>query len=257
MDICSMRCAFLIAFFCFTLLSVETQSKEKCLDMHVIQNAPLGYYNKDNKLVGMHTEVLEEIEALSGICMRIRLMPYARIWRSIENGHHDGGIVFRSPKRSHLVEYVALIKSFKTVVIPKVGKQIRTYDDLSELIIGKTRGTRLSDKFDNDDKLTTLEVTNYKQAVSMLNIDRVDAIAGSALVLSYQLSQNKIPVTSVDPTNNFVIGEREQWLQLSKHSKSKVDISQLRHAVKLLIDNGTLSNIMSKYYGENWHQVNQ
>jgi polar amino acid transport system substrate-binding protein len=180
-----------------------------------------------------------------------------RIWKSIENGDHDGGIVFRSPERSYLVEYVALIKRFKTVVIPLTGQKISTYDDLSGLIIGKTRGTRLSDIFDNDDKLNILEVTNYKQAVNMLNIGRIDAIAGSALVLSYQLSQNNIPITNIDPTNHYAIGFREQWLQLSKRSKSDVDISKLQYAVKLMIDNGTLNNIMNKYYGENWLQVNQ
>jgi polar amino acid transport system substrate-binding protein len=222
--------------------------------MHIIQNAPLGYYDKDKKLVGMHTEVLED---LSGIYIRKRLMPYARIWKSIENGDHDGGIVFRSPERSDLVEYVALIKRFKSVVIPLTGQKISTYDDLSGLIICKTRGTRLSDIFDHDDKLNILEVTNYKQAVNMLNIGRIDAIAGSASVLSFQLTQNSIPVTNIDPTNNYAIGFREQWLQLSKRSNSDVDIIKLQYAVKLMIDNGTLSNTMNKYYCENWLQVNQ
>jgi ABC-type amino acid transport substrate-binding protein len=68
---------------------------------------------------------------------------------------------------------------------PLTGQQISTYDDLSGLIIGKTQGTRLIDIFDHDDKLNLLEVTNYKQAVNMLNIGRIDAIAGSALVLSF------------------------------------------------------------------------
>jgi polar amino acid transport system substrate-binding protein len=252
-----MRYPFYIAFFYSVVFSSVTQSKERCLDMHVIQFAPLGYYDQSKKLVGMHADVLDEIETLSGICIRKRLMPYARIWKSIENGGHDGGIVFRSPERSSIVEYVALIKAFKTVVIPKTGKKIRSYDDLTALIIGKTRGTRLGDVFDNDYKLTILEVTNYKQAVNMLNIGRIEAIAGSALVLSYQLSQNNISKTSIDPTNHYVIGEREQWLQLSKHSKIDVDISKLQYAVKLMIDNGTLNNIMNKYYGENWRQINQ
>jgi ABC-type amino acid transport substrate-binding protein len=224
------------------------------LEMHIIQNAALGYYDKDKKLVGMHTEVLED---LSGICIRKRLMPYARIWKSIENGDHDGGIVFRSPERSDLVEYVALIKRFKSVVIPLTGQKISTYDDLSGLIIGKTRGARLSDIFDHDDKLNILEVTNHNQAFNTLNIGRIDAIAGSASVLFFQLTQNSIPVTNIDPTNNYAIGFSEQWLQLSKRSNSDVDIIKLQYAVKLMIDNGTLNNTMNKYYCENWLQVNQ
>ncbi|AGH43557.1 hypothetical protein C427_1448 [Paraglaciecola psychrophila 170] len=34
-------------------------------------------------------------------------------------------------------------------------------------------------------------------------------------------------------------------------------MNKLQYAVKLMIDNGTLNNIMNKYYGENWLQVNQ
>ncbi|MBL4631042.1 MAG: transporter substrate-binding domain-containing protein [Paraglaciecola sp.] len=252
-----MRRQFYIGIICSVFFSGVVQGSNSCLDMHVIQNAPLAYYDKENKLVGMHTELLEEISTLSGICINIHLMPYARIWKSIENGGHDGGIVFRTPERSHLVEYVALIKHFKTVVIPLSSRQIRTYDDLSNLVIGKTRGTRLGDKFDNDERFILLEVTNYKQAINMLNLGRIDAVAGSALVLSYQLSQNNIPQASIDPTNHYVIGEREQWLQLSKHSKNKVDTKKLQNAVKLMIDNGTLDNIMTKYYGGNWRAVNQ
>lgn len=64
-------------------------------------------------------------------------------------------------------------------------------------------------------------------------------------------------MTNIDPTNHYAIGFGEQWLQLSKHSKSDTDMNKLQYAVKLMIDNGTLNNIMNKYYGENWLQVNQ
>ncbi|MFT4811085.1 MAG: hypothetical protein ACI9LX_004454 [Paraglaciecola sp.] len=48
--------SFFIAFVCFVLFSVTTHSKNRSLEMHVIQYAHLGYFDKDKKLVGMHTE---------------------------------------------------------------------------------------------------------------------------------------------------------------------------------------------------------
>lgn len=248
-------------FYLFTLFTVFlsnvvfAKTFSTCLNMHVISNPPIGIQSNDSMNKGVHWEYLEAIENESGICIKKVFYPYPRIWQSIERGQHDGGIVFSTPARGHLVEHVALIRNVQTVVLPIKGKKLQTYEDLSKFIIGKTRATQLNDRFDNDDNLTLVEVSNYRQAVDMLNLDRINAVAGSALVLSYNLFTSNT-LNKLDLDEKFVLGSREQWLQISKKSNHLDKIPKLRQAVKTLHENGTFDRIMLKYYGTNWKKIN-
>jgi ABC-type amino acid transport substrate-binding protein len=61
----------------------------------------------------------------------------------------------------------------------------------------------------------------------------------------------------VDLTHKLVLGEKEQWLQLSKKSQHLDKIPQLRIAIEKLKQDGSLDAIMDKYYGDEWRVVNQ
>ncbi len=227
-----------------------------CLEFHVISNAPIGFVNDDGNSTGVHWEYLTALEKLTGLCINKGLLPYPRIWHSIEKGDHDGGIVFKSDSRSKLVEYAGFIRKVKTVVIPVKGLSISRYIDLHNIVIGKTRGTHLSEKFDSDKNLHVIELNNYEQAAQMLKRGRIDAIAGSALILSYQLKKHGV-LDRVDIKNKLALGEKEQWLQLSKKSKHLNKILVLKQAVEILQQDGTFEHIMNKYYGQQWQQINK
>lgn len=225
-----------------------------CLDFHVIENSPIGFIDTNGEPAGVHWEYLVAIEQASGVCINKKLLPYARIWEQLKIGVHDGGIVFKSDSRSSIVEYAALIRTVKTVVVPVKGLGIKRYEDLFGLTIGKTRGTHLNDHFDNDPNFNIVELTNYEQATRMINANRIDAIAGSALVLTYQLKKHDV-LTRVDMDNSIVLGEKEQWLQLSNKSIHLDKVAQLNEAITLLKHNGTLDKIMDKYYGTQWRKM--
>lgn len=222
--------------------------------MHVIKNAPIGYL-ENNTPQGVHWDYLEAIAKEANICIEKQLYPYPRIWESLAVGQHDGGIVFRSPTREHLVEFVAPIRRIQTVIIPHKSIKISHYKDLQNLTIGKTRGTKLNDAFDQDDSLNIVELNNYTQAALMLKTGRIDAIAGSSVVLSYQLQINQA-LDLVDLSNKFILGNREQWLQISKQSRQIKHIPAIRKAITKLKNNGELDRIMNKYYGPYWKQIN-
>lgn len=223
---------------------------EKCLDMHVIQSVPIGYVGTDNQVVGVQSDYLALIEQYSGICINKILMPYARIWQSIEKGDHDGGIVFRSSDRDHLVEYVARLQVEKTGVIAGKKFVIKRYEDLYGLVIGKTRAAHLNDRFDIDKQLILVDVTSYEQAAKMFSFNRIDAMAGSLIMLKYQLSILEGTEYIIDKSNVFELGTREQWLQLSKHSKYSKHLKytqKLKDAVAIMIKNGDIKRVNQKY----------
>jgi ABC-type amino acid transport substrate-binding protein len=233
------------------LFSTFSLGDDICLDMHVIQSVPQGFYDEQQNVVGMDFEVLQQIEKYSGICMTKRLMPIARIWKSIEQGQHDGGLIFKSSGRDHLVEYAAFIRHAEIIVIPRKGLILDNYEQLHKISIAKTRGSPLSNRFDSDNKLNLSEVTNYGQLIQMLEFGRIDAVAGSAAPLFYHLAKLDNVETNIEVNKKFVLGSREKWLQFSKKSADLDQIPKLKEAVGLMIKNGDYERIMRKYYGSN------
>jgi len=90
----------------------------------------------------------------------------------------------------------------------------------------------------------------------MIKHGRIDAIAGSALVLSYQLKRNNVG-DKVNHKSKLTLGEKEQWLQFSKKSKYLDKIPAFKKAIKKLRLDGTFNLIMDKYYGKQWEQINE
>lgn len=236
-------------------LSHSSNTTGNCLEFHVIKNKPMGFYDEDNIPQGVHWDYLTAIEQESGICINKTIMPYARIWESIKNGHHDGGIIFRSASRSSLVHYVGKIRAIKTVAIPLQGKKLEHYSALSKLIIGKTRKTHLGKQFDNDIELQVVDLNNYEQAIKMINQKRIDVIAGGVMALYYQIKQNNA-LNLINLNGMLTLGEKEQWLQLAQNSQHSDKIEALQQAIERLRKNGELDNIMDKYYGKHWRVIN-
>ena len=238
------------------LLTVNQALFADCLNFHVIQNEPIGYKDASGNATGVHWDYLAAIEEESGLCINKQLMPYARLWLSMEKGQHDGGIAFRSKNHESLIHPVEKIRVLATVIFPRKDIKIDRYEDLAGLYIGKTKGTRLSDKFDNDESLLKVDLVNYKMAANMLKLGRIDAIAGSQIVLTYQLSKYNA-IDNLTLEKPFVLGEREQWLQLSKKSKHLDHTEQLRDAINTLKLRGVFDQIMIKYHGQTWQLHNE
>lgn len=227
---------------------VSASPTKNCLDFHVIHSEPIGYINKKGLPTGVHWEYLEAISQHSGLCMNLKLMPYARIWESVKHGNHDGGIIFKSNNRDKLVEYVEHIQTVPTVVIPLKGIEINTYKDLKNLTIGTMRGVHLSKRFDNDKNLNLVEVINFEQETRMINANRLDAIAGNAYALIYQLEKFDV-INKVSLANQLKLGEKEQWLQFSKKSLKLEHSLLLKSSINELKEQGVFRDILLKYYG--------
>jgi hypothetical protein len=232
-------------------MSYFSMAKGACLDFLIVQTTPIGFYNSEQKLVGLHADLYDQLEKYSDLCINKHVMPLTRIWKNFEEGHHDGGLLFKSEQTAHLVDYVAFVKEIPTIVLASNVNKVSKYSDLNQLIIGKVRDFPLSNNFASVSPLTLIEVADYEQAIEMLKGGRINAIAGGAAPLYYHLSKDSDIEKTIDIGNEFVLGGREQWLQFSKKSKKLHLASKLQGAITKLLENGDYERILSKYYGRN------
>lgn len=239
-------CMLFLAVFCSTGMAEDT------LDIHIIASEPLGYVDSNGYNTGYHWDYAKALETISGLNFRQTLMPYSRIWHSLENGAHDGGIVFRSANRDAYVEYVAPLITIKNVVIARKGIELNTYEDLYRLKTIGTMPNRLDPRFDSDEKLKDIKTIlhDYTTMVKMIREKRLDAIAGNGLALNYLLKKYEGLEDVQIP--GIVLGERESWFQLSKKSQHLDKMPVLSQAIRTFMESGEYDRIMEKYFGTSW-----
>lgn len=243
---------FIISIFC------TIASAEDILKMHVIDASPIGFYDEQKNPTGYHWDYMTEIQKRSGIPMKLILIPYSRIWQSLENGDHDGGIVYRSPDRDSIVVYAAPVAERKNVVISQKGIILNSYNDLYKLkSIATMRGVRLGDEFDADPNIIKIlkSVYDYDTIVNMLIHGRYDAMAGNSVTMSYLL--NKYNGVNEVELPGIVVGKRVEWLQFSKKSRHLDKIPKLKETIEELKNEGFFDKVLEKYIGKKLIKVIQ
>lgn len=224
---------------------------QECMVMHVVLNTAAGYIDEDGEITGYHYDFLTALEEKSGICMDKQLLPHSRAKRNIQIGAHDGGILAHSTNLDADVEYITKILTSETVIIPKKGLSLNSYQNLPKITIARIRRVNFGDALDNASNITFIDVPDYKHGLQLIERGRVDAIAGNNLGLSI-IIDNLEMAEELNLQEKVIIGEREVWLVLSNKSKYLNKADQLREAAQTIIDKGVLDNILKKYFGENW-----
>ncbi len=242
----------------FTILSLFlsfSSSHAERLKVFVLLSEPLGYLNKQGEKSGTHWDYMTAIAKRSGIKMDMTLAPKARVFGGVKNGTIDAAIFFRTKKRDNQVEYVEKIRSIRVVAINRKGLPLNRYEDLRKsTLIGKMRSTFLGDKFDQDPLLKIYNVNNYDSMINMFKKGRLDTVTGNAIALTHLL--NKYKLQQIIERPGIPLGNKEQWLQMSKKSNKLHLIPHLRKAIQELKSEGVLDQILTNNVGKGWKVIN-
>lgn len=253
-----------ILFIMLSLLPFRWANAETELVFHVIAAQPFGYTDNNGNPTGLHYEIIQELSIRSNISIRPVIMPYNRIWATLSDGQHDGGIVWRSSERDALVDYLSFVWTDYITALTLKNHEIRNYGDLHDDIdVGVLTSSSINDQFNSDDKINKILTGKYENAISMLVAKRVDAVVGNLFAYLYIAKhQNALDELSLP---GFYMGHREQWLQMSKKSRNLQGLAeherrQLLNTLALtmtnMVEDGTIQALNKKYYGEVVDQVN-
>lgn len=120
--------------------------------------------------------------------------PWARCLKIMELGQADLMLgVFKRPEREKYLAFIEpgyLLDDPKVFYLPSDSPvQINTYKDLRNLQVGVMRGAAYFTRFDQDNNLSKIEVTDEVQLLQMLSKRRLDTIIGSPTVIRYQINR--------------------------------------------------------------------
>ena len=225
----------------------STYSYSYTIKISTVGFPPYGI-NEQGEFSGLYYDMANLITANAGYSSNNIVTPYARIVEGIKSGNIDLTIMFRYPALEEYVDYVAPFPSQQLVLLGLQGQYFKKISDLSGKKITYLRGTKLNNEIDYDKTIEKYEVTDYIHAIKMLMAGRVDAIIGSfEPIKNSALELEKIDNITILFDEPIVLDIKTPWLQISKKSRSHIDIDKLKESFTQLQINNTLNTLKFKY----------
>lgn len=194
---------------------------------------PFAYPRLNDSSRGIAVRYLNMLSDKTGIQIRPVFLPYARTIQSLRRGELDFAVIFHNPQVSEAVDYVAKVSESRVLVLPKTGIHLKQYEQLLSLQnIAVIRNASFEHRFDNDTRLKKYFVNDYRQALQMLHRGRVDAVVGSMSGLDY--NSRTLGVGFETWGEPLALDNKEWWLHMSKASRHRELVPQLKAAVEAL-----------------------
>ena len=223
-----------------------TGARAEALQFDTLDIRPYGFETDDGLLAGNLYEIANAIAAEADIEIDNSLVPLSRVIMRIKNNRPMCTIVIRSGYSGKISVPVANIHiDLHAGVIPRKGIKLKTYDDLDGLIIGLARGTYIEHPFDSDETLQKHFLDGDLQAVKMLQMERVDAVAGGLSALKYNMKSIGMALDTVEEP--LILVKRVFWLHCAKTLQDGNLFEHLRSATERLHKRGKIREIWQEY----------
>ena len=232
-------------------LSLNAISKEHdVIAFDILESYPFAYKNSDGKPVGTFLEYVDSIAKASGLNISKRITPKARVIDNLKSGAADAAIIFKSDKLNDHVEYIVKVRTIPIIVATQKGIHIEHYDDLKQLDrVGIFRSSSISSVFDEDKSINKQLIPNYVSLVKMLGANRLKVITGNGTIITALIDQLCLQNTiDIAP---LIMGNREQWLVMSKKSAHLKQGEALKRTILALKEEGKLDGIFNAHLSQN------
>jgi polar amino acid transport system substrate-binding protein len=225
---------------------------------------PYQWETTSGQLKGVDIDIARAVLVSAGFEPNFIKVPWKRLLKvSLRNGDIDVGLqASKTPARETFAYFssVPFLPSdaalFTRLEDRKKFSTINSLADLAQLDvrIGVTIGTIYSAHYETllkNRPFTENLVFNAldEQNINMLLSNRIDALIGGELAITYQLKERN---DSDRASNLMYINDRNDhstggYFIFSKASMTKAQIHRLDHALIQLIEDGTIADIISQY----------
>lgn len=239
---------------CSASVCAFAETPEGLLKFVVADLPPLGIADPDEvKLYGpgAFAESAIAVSRESGMQFEYTYLPLKRVFRRLQAGTHDCTILLRTPYIGEFADAVVeILPEFPSVVITRRNVQIAQLSGLKNLKLAIPRGAFTGFPVAEDPSFNRYWSSGYAQSAKLFQAGRVDAIAGTALSLFFNL--NRIGVGQSDIGSMIVFDQKPVWLQCAKGRVTPGMRTALADAVTRLRRRDAFSRIFEKYAGQNF-----
>ncbi len=226
------------------LLAAATQAEP--LRFATMDMEPYGFAHPSETRPGLITEIHAVIAARASLDYSDSVTPFKRMVKQILRGQSDCGTFMRTDWSHSNFELVAEIhEGFESVIVTRAGIDISHMEDLYGHLLALPRGTYVGSPVSDDPEIRRHRTNGYAQSARIFKAGRVDAIAGSAISLFYNLAL--VGMGRDDFGGVFVFDRRPLWLHCAKGKLSEPTLARLRIAANALRREGIFDHIITSY----------
>ncbi len=215
--------------------------------MLIMDQSPYGYMSKNGKVTGILYEILDEILNESSIKSTAKIIPTKRLLRTMLNNDKVCTIVADTPDVTSFEKIEPIGFKVTAGILPAYGIKLYEYSNLQNLKIAVPLGIIFDERFHNDSSLKKIRPPHYTNAVKMLKVGRVDAIAGAIHMLKFIAKNEGISLHIFDKP--LVMIEIDMYLFCTK----SVDINLqgiLKESFINLKNTGRIQVLLESYFGK-------
>ncbi len=239
----------LIYFLSITFPSHAIESDalpESDIAMLTVDQMPYGYTLNNGKSTGVLYDILNEIKILSGINSENVITPVKRIHNLINSNANICLLAADSRLLKTKLDNIEPINFFlQAGILPKQDVELSDYSSLKGLTIAIPAGINVDDRFHNDKELTKVFPSQYLNAIKMLKINRVDAVAGAISTLQFIAKLEGIKAKELG--SPLIFSQYSVNLFCSNNILKKTR-NKLKAAVITLKKNGRITEIINNYF---------
>lgn len=240
---------------CVLLLSMswvvwaETTTTATVLDRSPVRFAtstvkPWGMVN-EGVPEGLLIELLQGLEAETGINATNVMLPYPRVIHALYGGEVDMAVLFDSPSALSTAIRVGHVVDTRVLVIGRAGAAPLTdVQALQGRLVGYIRGSRYGPSFDEARHFRKLPVNTMMQGLAMLVRNRLDAMTGTDQSFFWALKEMQLAPERLSLLT--VVSGATGSLYMSKISPRQALIPVYREALLRLKARGVIGQIFSE-----------
>jgi len=195
---------------------------------------------------GLYFDLLRAAAERAGWLLTIEAVPPARALQMLERGGADAMVgPLRTPERERFLHYsrITLPPEDKAFYTRRNAAPLHSLDDLHGLLIGVQRGKRYGRSFDEDSRLRRVEVSEYRSALTMVGLNRLDVAVvperqGDRIVRELGLPLVKQSLRLAGETPYLVMARQSPWLNR---------LPELERAFDTLQRDGEWAAIVQRY----------
>jgi polar amino acid transport system substrate-binding protein len=235
-----------VLFVCFISPSYSADAGSKPLSFATMDLEPYGFVDGMGNRPGLVREIHAAIAAKAGFEYSDMVMPLKRMLKQILRGQSDCGTFIRTEWNKSNYDTVAEIFSeFESVVVTRGDLPITRLEDLHGRLLALPRGSYVGYPVSEDPKIQRYFTNGYRQSAVIMKAGRVDAIAGSAVSLFYNL--RRVGMTRKEFGGVLVFDRHPLWLHCSKGKLPAKQQERLRAAAGSLQKDGVFDRIVQSY----------
>ena len=215
------------------------------------EHLPPVHYEEDGQIVGIATEIVEEIFRLAGYQAQIKMYPWKRSYSLVQNQKNQFIYTLnRTSNRESLFKWIGPILTKRTYLYKFRGRediQLSTLEDAKKYVTAVILGHSLTTEMEEmgfEEKIHIVKTPNKSIQTKVFLNKRSDLITGNEYTIYRALKSVNLKMSDIEPA--LFISESGYYL--GAHPETDPDIvKRLQNASDVLKSSNFSEKIIEKY----------